>query len=158
MASPDLHPLPEVQAPLVPQVETRTYLDLVRTHGCLTTRSGEVFKPHGITEQQYYVLRILDETEARGLPCLEIARQLPTPAPDVTRLLDRMLRAGLVTRERDESDRRVVMAAIGIETETNRRQFLPGTDIDSEGGAKMLHRRNVALRQRFRSLEESWHR
>ena len=89
--------------------ETRTYLDLLETHSSLTTRSGELYKQYGVTEQQYHVLRILDEGGPGGLPCLEVARQLPNPAPDITRLIERMRRANLVTRRRLEADRRVVM-------------------------------------------------
>ena len=89
--------------------ETRAYLDLVRTHGRITTRSTEIFKRHGVTEQQYHALRVLEAAEPGGLPCLELAQQLPTPAPDITRLLDRMRRAGLVRRRRLDADRRVVM-------------------------------------------------
>ena len=100
-------------APLQPSgqalPETRAYLDLVRTHGRITTRSTEIFKRHGVTEQQYHALRVLEAAGPGGLPCLELAQQLPTPAPDITRLLDRMRRAGLVRRQRLEADRRVVM-------------------------------------------------
>ena len=38
-----------------------------------------------------------------------------TPVPDVTRLLDRLAEAGLVTRERSEADRRMVTARISEE-------------------------------------------
>lgn len=88
--------------------ETRAYLDLLRTHGRITTRSTQIFRGHGITEQQYHALRVLEAAGPGGLPCLEVAQQLPTPAPDITRLLDRMRRAGLVRRQRLEADRRVV--------------------------------------------------
>ena len=89
--------------------ETRTYLDLQRTHGTVTTRSAELYREHGVTEQQYHVLKLLAEAGPGGLPCLEIVHQLPTPAPDVTRLVDRIRRAGLVRRQRLDADRRVVM-------------------------------------------------
>lgn len=89
--------------------ETRTYFDLIHTHSCITTKSAELFREHEITEQQYHVLRILDEAGPGGLPCLEIARRLPTVAPDITRLLERMRRGQLIRRERLEADRRVVM-------------------------------------------------
>ena len=98
--------------------ETRTYLDLLRTHGSVTTRSAELYREYGVTEQQFHVLHLLAEAGNGGLPCLELARRLPTPAPDVTRLVDRIRRAGLVRRQRLESDRRVVMIEL---TERGRR-------------------------------------
>ena len=51
--------------------ETRTYFDLVRTHSCVTTRSSDVFKEYGLTEQQYHVLRVLENSGPEGLQCLE---------------------------------------------------------------------------------------
>ncbi len=41
----------------LPRPETRAYLDLLHTHGCITTKSAEIYKGHGVTEQQYHVLR-----------------------------------------------------------------------------------------------------
>lgn len=88
--------------------ETRAYLDLLHTHGSLTTRSAALYKEYGVTEQQYHVLRVLEEAGPDGLCCLELAERLPSPAPDVTRLIERLRRAGLATRRRAEHDRRVV--------------------------------------------------
>ena len=96
-----------LEEPLLP--ESRAYLDLVHTHSCITTKSSEIFRSCGITEQQFHVLRVLDAAGPGGLPCLEVARQLPTPAPDITRLLERMRRAGLIQRQRLEADRRVIL-------------------------------------------------
>ena len=50
----------------------------------------------------------LVRTRSEGLPCLEIGRRMGTRVPDVTRLIHRMEKAGLVHRERSEEDRRVV--------------------------------------------------
>lgn len=100
--------------------ETRAYHDLVHTHSCVTTKSADLYREHGLTEQQFHVLHVLMRGGPGGLPCLEVARQLPTPAPDITRLIERMRRAGFVTRQRLERDRRVVM----IELSPRGRQVL----------------------------------
>ncbi|HTN76819.1 MAG TPA: MarR family transcriptional regulator, partial [Pirellulaceae bacterium] len=47
-----------------------------------------------------------------GLPCLEIASQMITRMPDITRLVDRLEAAGLVERSRTDTDRRVVLVKI----------------------------------------------
>jgi len=100
--------LPEpAQAPRY-AAETRAYLDLLHTHGSITTRSVGLYKNHGVTEQQYHVLRVLAEAGPDGLSCLELGERLPTPAPDVTRLIERLRRAGLASRRRWPEDRRVV--------------------------------------------------
>jgi DNA-binding MarR family transcriptional regulator len=85
-------------------------LNIVRTADALK-RGGELlFRRHGITSAQYNVLRILRGAGDRGLHCSAIAERMITAEPDVTRLLMRMARLGLLVRHRDSSDRRMVTA------------------------------------------------
>jgi DNA-binding MarR family transcriptional regulator len=85
-------------------------LNIVRTADALK-RGGELlFRRHGITSAQYNVLRILRGAGDRGLHCRAIAERMITAEPDVTRLLMRMERLGLLVRHRDSSDRRMVTA------------------------------------------------
>jgi DNA-binding MarR family transcriptional regulator len=89
-----------------------------------TARSMEPFVRYlrqeaGITPAQYNVLRILRGAGAPGLSCGEIADRMIDRDPDVTRLLDRLVKAGLAERERDSADRRVVrvrLSAAGHDT------------------------------------------
>jgi MarR family transcriptional regulator, organic hydroperoxide resistance regulator len=67
---------------------------------------------HGITLQQYNVLRILRGAGEAGLPTLEIAARMIEQAPGVTRLLDRMEAKALVRRARHAEDRRQVLCFI----------------------------------------------
>ena len=84
------------------------HLNLSRTETVLQEGIDRVLKPHGVSASQYNVLRILRGAGAKGLCRHEIRDRLLTRMPDVTRLLDRMEDAGLVTRERDTADRRLV--------------------------------------------------
>jgi DNA-binding MarR family transcriptional regulator len=68
----------------------------------------EVLRPHGITQTQYNVLRILRGAGQEALCGREIAERLVSTVPDVPRLLDRMEACELVVRERSTSDRRYV--------------------------------------------------
>ena len=88
--------------------ESQVVQDLMRTHGRIATRSARILRAHGVTEQQYQLLRILYGADASGPPCLELARQLMSPPPNLSRLLDRLVRLGWVQRLRDAPDRRVV--------------------------------------------------
>jgi DNA-binding MarR family transcriptional regulator len=47
-----------------------------------------------------------------ALPCGEIASRMITRDPDITRLLDRLEKRGLISRCRETKDRRMVMAKI----------------------------------------------
>ncbi|MGE5178462.1 MAG: MarR family winged helix-turn-helix transcriptional regulator [Bacteroidota bacterium] len=66
----------------------------------------------GVTVQQYNVLRILRGSEPEPLATLEIADRMIERAPGITRLLDRLDAAGLVTRTRSREDRRRVLCRI----------------------------------------------
>ena len=88
------------------------HLSIQRTADWLTRKTVELLKPYDLSPTQYNVLRILRGAEPSGLPCGEIGERLVTREPDITRLLDRMASRDLVTRERSESDRRVVVTRI----------------------------------------------
>jgi DNA-binding MarR family transcriptional regulator len=66
----------------------------------------------GITGQQYNVLRILRGAHPGGLPRCDIARRMIERAPDLTRLLDRLVKERLVERARSEHDARLSVARI----------------------------------------------
>lgn len=87
-------------------------LGLLRTTDVLRRRMAALIEPHGITGQQYNVLRILRGAGGDGLPTLEIAERMIEQAPGVTRLLDRLETKRLVHRERCPEDRRQVTCRI----------------------------------------------
>ena len=65
-----------------------------------------------LSTSQYNVLRILRGSRSSGLTCGEIGERTIARDPDVTRLVDRLARRGLVKRTRSETDRRVVQVDI----------------------------------------------
>ena len=77
-------------------------------HSKLDTICGD-FK---ITLAQFNVLRILKGTHPAGFPRHEIIRRMIEPAPDVTRLIDRLIREGFVERFYSAKDRRLSLARI----------------------------------------------
>ena len=87
-------------------------LSIMRTATVLEHQQNEALRPHGITNTQYNVLRILQGAGKDGLCGKAIADRLISKVPDVSRLLDRMDDMELVSRERDTSDRRHVTARI----------------------------------------------
>jgi DNA-binding MarR family transcriptional regulator len=82
---------------------------LLRTADVVRRALSRVVEPHGITVQQYNVLRILRGAGADGLPTLEIGARMIEQTPGVTRLLDRLETKGLVRRRRCPEDRRQVL-------------------------------------------------
>jgi DNA-binding MarR family transcriptional regulator len=78
----------------------------------LDQQLSAVIAGHGLTADQYNVLRILRGVHPAGHPRHEIARRMIHPAPDVTRMLDRLGRRKLITRVRDPRDARLSVARI----------------------------------------------
>ena len=93
-------------------LEEEALLSLQRTADQLQWRSSELFKPYGISSTQYNALRILRGAKEQGRSCSEIAERMINRDPDITRLIDRLERRGLVQRAREDKDRRVVIARI----------------------------------------------
>jgi len=91
--------------------EEAAFLDLLRTCDLLSRGPAQVLKSEELSATQYNVLRILRGAPA-GLPCGEIASRMITRDPDITRLLDRLEKRGLIERWREAKDRRLVMARI----------------------------------------------
>lgn len=93
-------------------MEEELFLNVMRSAEYLSRPFLCFFKKYGITGTQYNVLRILRGHGEAGLPCHEIGEQMVSFDPDLTRLLDRLEAAALVTRERSAQDRRVIKATI----------------------------------------------
>ena len=92
-------------------IEEVVFLELCRTTDILSRRVSEVLKAEELSPNQYNVLRIL-RGAPDGLPCGEIGTRMITRDPDITRLLDRLEKRGLIRRSREARDRRMVMASI----------------------------------------------
>ncbi len=94
-----------------PSPEEAALLDLLRTTDMLSRGLLQVLKNEDLSGTQYNVLRIL-RGAPEGLACGEIANRMITRDPDVTRLLDRLEKRGLISRCRETKDRRTVMTRI----------------------------------------------
>jgi len=87
-------------------------LNIWRTGDFLAQHRDTLLKTSRISQNQYNVLRILRGAGSDGLPSGEIASRMLTHDPDITRLMDRLVRRGLARRTRVRHDRRVVLARI----------------------------------------------
>src|SRR5262249_12758341 len=83
-----------------------TILNLLVATAHIQERLERLCEEHEITAAQYNVLRILKGVHPGGHPRCEIARRLIQRAPDLTRMIDRLERRGLVERARSEKERR----------------------------------------------------
>lgn len=85
--------------------------EVMATADTFLRESQRLFRPHGLTAAQYNVLNILADA-ADGLSQRELGDILVVDRSNVTGLLDRMEKAGLVKRADHPSDRRVYRVSL----------------------------------------------
>ena len=93
-----------------PQQEA--YLNLWRTYDRLRLIEDALFERFELTAQQYNALRLLKAAHPKKVATLGLAGRLVSRAPDITRLVDKLVDRGLVERERPADNRRVVNVGI----------------------------------------------
>ena len=93
-------------------LKEEAHLSIQRTAALLEHAFETALKSHEITATQYNVLRILRGSEPDGLCRNEVGARLVRQVPDVTRLLDRLEDAKLISRLRGGKDRRYVTTRI----------------------------------------------
>lgn len=88
------------------------FLNIQRTAQALAAQMAEALKRWDLSLTQYNALRILRGAGKQGLACSEIGARMVTADSDITRLLDRLEKKGLVERARGAKDRRVVVTRV----------------------------------------------
>jgi len=92
--------------------EQEAYLNLVRTMSVLGRDFAQLFKSYGVSETQYNALRIIAGSGKQGIRMESIGERMVAHDPDTTRLVNRLLDAGYVVKEKLEDDRRCSVVRI----------------------------------------------
>jgi DNA-binding MarR family transcriptional regulator len=92
--------------------QQQVYLSLWRTYDRLRAIEEALFDSLGLTAQQYNVLRLLEARSPDLVPTLQLSARLISRAPDITRMLDKLEKRGLIARSRSEEDRRAVLVGL----------------------------------------------
>lgn len=92
--------------------EQEGLLNLFIVSNYLHSKLDTICSSFKITLAQFNVLRILKGAHPNGYPRGEIIRRMIEPAPDVTRLIDRLIKEGFVERFYSDKDRRLSLAQI----------------------------------------------
>lgn len=88
------------------------FTTLARTELFLDALQRECLGEHGLAFTEYSVLRLLQRVPDRRLPPSVLAERIVCTTGAMTKLVDRLERAGLVEREPDPEDRRSVRVAL----------------------------------------------
>ena len=90
----------------------KAFLNIVFTSNWMQSQVKDHLKPHGMTIQQYNVLRILRGRYPNCAYPNEIKAVMLDKNPDLTRLCDRMISNGWIGREIDSDNRRKMKISI----------------------------------------------
>ena len=132
-------------------VQEDVMLALTRTADQLSGAIAPLLRDAGLSLSQYNVLRILRGAKSE-LPCGEISDRMVRRDPDLTRLLDRLEKHGMVSRARATADRRVVLTK--ITPEGLRRLEVLGGPITTRVKESLAHVPESKLKTLLDLLEE----
>ena len=90
----------------------RAFVNIIYTGSWLVSRFNQMLKPYGITEPQYNVLRILKGQHGKAVNLFEIQERMVQRMSNVSRLIDKLLEKGYVSRTERKENRRMVDIAI----------------------------------------------
>ena len=93
-------------------VEQEAVLNILVASNHIRSKVETLCVRFGISLSQFNVLRILNGKYPEGYPRGDIISRMIEPAPDVTRLIDRLIKANLVERYSSVEDRRLSLARI----------------------------------------------
>lgn len=86
----------------------KALLNLLYTASWMKLNIGQNFKPFGLTQEQFNVLRILRGQKGKAISLKEVTHRMLDKSSNTSRIVDRLKRKGLVTRSECSEDRRLV--------------------------------------------------
>ncbi|MGR8918205.1 MAG: homoprotocatechuate degradation operon regulator HpaR [Gammaproteobacteria bacterium] len=123
-------------------------LQLLKAREAAMARFRPMLREHGLTEQQWRVIRVL--AASPGVDAGELARRSVLLRPSLTRILQHLEATGLVRRDADAADQRRAVFALTAGGERRYAAVAPDSealyaDIEARFGAERLERLNALL-------------
>ncbi len=87
-------------------IHAKAYFNLLKTGSWIEQEVKKALKPFNLTHAQLNVLYILQQHTPEAVSASKLKEQILVSNPDVTRLLDRLVKKELVTRETCPNNRR----------------------------------------------------
>ena len=87
--------------------QSKLIVNIIYTYNVLKGRIMDELKEHGLTMQQYNVLRIVKGGGSEGVTTSEIRERMLDKMSDASRMVDRLMSMGLLQKVRFKEDRRL---------------------------------------------------
>lgn len=85
----------------------KSAINIIYTYNWLTEKINKIFDEWGVTSQQFNILRIL-RGAGKPLSTLQIRQRMLDKMSDTSRIVDRLVKKGLVKKSTCKTDRRLV--------------------------------------------------
>lgn len=102
----------EIQQLKFDDAQQMAIINLIYTNNWMKEKLTGFLKEFQVTTQQFNVLRILNGQFPNGITTGEIRERMLDKMSDASRLVDRLEKCGLVQKERNVEDRRLVTCVI----------------------------------------------
>ena len=102
----------EIKQTVFSDVFLKSFINVLFTGNFLRQKQQYTLKPYGITMQQFNVLKILNGKHPEAMKSGEIKAVMIDKSPDLTRLINRLIKNGWVKRNRSKSSGREVAISI----------------------------------------------
>lgn len=89
-------------------VHARAYFNLLKTESWIDEKIKDALKPFNLTHAQLNAMHILFENDHEPVSANELKERMLVRNPDLTRLLDRLVKKGYVLRETCPENRRKI--------------------------------------------------
>jgi DNA-binding MarR family transcriptional regulator len=101
----------DIQQPRFRSEYQKTVINLIYTYNWVSEQNKKFFEREDITSQQFNILRIL-RGAGKPLSTLQIRQRMLDKMSDTSRIVDRLVKKGLVKKVVCKSDRRLVDVSI----------------------------------------------
>jgi DNA-binding MarR family transcriptional regulator len=104
-----------------------TIIEILHVANWLQGRIAEILAPHNVSLQQVKVLAIIAKQKDQFATVGTIREQMQDPMSNVSRLLNKLVEKGLVTKEHGTDDQRIVrihLLPAGVDVMTKSRQAI----------------------------------
>jgi DNA-binding MarR family transcriptional regulator len=118
----------EIQQYKFRNIHQKILINLFYTYNVISGRLQNLLRKENLTMQQFNILRILRGQHPEPVSNTTVKERMLDRNSDVTRIIDRMIRDGLVVRANCESDRRRVDISITDKGLTLLAKFDKNTD------------------------------
>ncbi len=87
-------------------------VNILYTNNWIMNEMASILKPYQISNQQFFVLRVLEENKPEPVSTNYVIKQMMNESSNASRLVDKLILKGLAIRDQNPQDRRQVDISI----------------------------------------------